>query len=283
MTISEKPDHHQPQVTLGKLVQSLRKSQHMTGELLGTKVGLSQSKISKIEKGYPPLPDHNIIENILNILNADSTVRQQVELCYTQASESNDLRHVRYYSHYNTPHYYLNLEKNASSIKIYTQNVVPVLLQTIDYRSAGIARFITPKQSGSALIKDINLRQDLLWDEEKHYTFLLNEAALYTYFDIKSQLTQLDRLERLASSSHLAIGIIPTTKGLIVYETPNFAIYDNKKVLIAIGGSEMEIKESGNVSQYIHAFKELCNKAHFGQDAIKLIRAASDYFSGTNR
>lgn len=264
---------------LGRLLQVQRKKRSLTGAQLGIRVGLSQSKISKIEQGHPPALSLENLEKILDILDASQQIRQQAHLLMAQQNPDISAPSVYHLQH--PADFYFKLEQKATSIYVYSHNILPALLQVPAYREASLQIMGLRQNEIQIIIKESLKRQDLLWNPETSHLIFIQEAALYTLpSTITTQLTQLDRVERLIGLRSCTVGILPTSAGLPVFELPNTIMYDEKRVLASYGLTDVEFQDAETVRQYISAFAELRQKAYFDDDARLLIRNAMDYFDG---
>lgn len=277
--VSDTPHLQTASLQLGRIIQALRKDNNITGAQLGSRAGLSQSKISKIEHGRLPLPAWDVIENILTILNATQQIRQQVQLLEAQLQDV--------HSAYGPYHFtaaevnFRELESQAKSLQSYSNTVLPMQVQTSAYRLACLQLIYPHGADLRAIMKESLLRQDLLWNAAIRHYLLMNEVVLYTIVtSTRVHLTQLDRLERLVGIDGCEIGIIPTKAGLPVLEVSSFTLYDATRLCFSIGTSETMINSPGTVAQFVQVFGELSQKAYYGSEAITLIREAIDYFNG---
>src|ERR1700691_1655660 len=122
------------QVNIGQLIRELRRQRNMTGGELAQRIGLSQSKISKIETGLDTNIPSSRIEKILNILEAPQTIRQQI-----QASLGNsDIVQVRRLRTRPVSAHERALEelRVVNLLRTFSFNLCPALLQTVEYREA---------------------------------------------------------------------------------------------------------------------------------------------------
>lgn len=263
---------------IGQFILNLRKQRNMTGIELGEKVNLSQSKISKIENGYYPQLQYAEIENILNILDAPKTIRQQISLAMTR-QQPKVLIHRRYsYSYdFDRP---LELERNATTIRMLLFDIIPAILQTMAYRESYLQCLNIKAENIQLAMKNSLLRQDLIWEGRRKYFFLIAEPALYTVTgtDIAVQVGQLDRLERLIGVSNLSLGIIPLEAGMSVMESSSFSVYDEQLAGWSETNIEVESKDSEVILQYLKVFTEREQVAHYGDDAKAIIQKAINYF-----
>ncbi|HSX06499.1 MAG TPA: Scr1 family TA system antitoxin-like transcriptional regulator [Candidatus Saccharimonadia bacterium] len=261
---------------IGRLLQDLRKQRHLTGEQLANAVGLSQSRISKLENGYPEALVPAQIDSILNILKAPKTIRQQISIMILHRADGSSIQFTHAYDFEADATYW---DQPVSIYRQFVVNAVSSLVQTTAYREALIRRLGVSEQKVSAQIAKNVTRQDVLWDASKSFYLVMPEAGLYTLVaDTNVQIAQLDRLERLTDPAHIHLGIIPMQAGMTFLETGTFALYDDQILMRIFGDTEIESRETATILKYLHTFVELDQKAYYRDDAVTLIRKASDHF-----
>lgn len=265
---------------LGQIIKNLRKEHHLSGEDLGKKAGLSQSKISKIETGYYPYINPKEIENILNILECPKTIRQQVDRLLTEIEPSTTLKRP-----YSLPQKLgAQVGKQAKSIVMFAYNSIPCIFQTYAYREASVLRYGRPPEEMQLFIKDMLERQELLWDKERSYHVILHQAALYTCPVSKGQqLAQLDRLQTMMDLPNVKVGILPVEAGLSLIENSNFVIYDRKWLFLCLAKGDVETQDIEDITIHLRVFAELEYLAHYSDEAKNLVRKAMEYFMYPNR
>lgn len=261
---------------IGLLIREARKRRKLKSVELGVMVGLSQSKISKLENGYSATLSTKVIEDILRVLRPSKAMTQRIYalLLHNSTSSIVPLQYV-----FNDFRYISKAERQASVIRSYTINNIPAPLQNLEYREVVLrAAGIGPDRMPAA-IKDSLTRQDLLWEGTRIYQYIITEAALYCLpAGINAQLAQLDRLEQLCALQNIHIGIVPTQIGLPLFEAGNFTLYDEQQLYRPLGEIELETKDKETILQYSRVFAELEKKAVFGTEALSLIRKAKAYF-----
>lgn len=263
---------------IGVILKKLRKQNELTGEALGERVGISQSKLSKIETGFYPKLQAGEIEKILNILEAPQTIRQQVMHAIGENAYNDPVRFDIFPGGRCNDMY--QLEKQSSIINIFCIGLAPMLLQLPGYREACLAGCGLNAQQISEDLRLATKRQDLLWDRAHKFTFIMSQAALYTLIATRAvQVAQLDRLERMVRTSHVKIGIIPLEAGLVVTENGSFAVYDRKRAVQMVAYGEIEISDMPKIALLSEVFASLEKLACYDQRAIDLIRQAADYFT----
>ena len=263
---------------IGQTIRELRKAKGITGEEFGRRVGLSQSKISKIETGYYTQLQYEEIENILNILEAPSPILQQT-LRSLRDKTANGYSIVTYSRSISLE--YTTLEHSARLIKVYTANAIPALLQTVVYRRGSLTYKGIADEAMGGYIQNALSRQDLFFDGKHSFHLVIPQSVLYTLATSKKEhVAQLDRLERIANvgDESVKLGIIPLEAGTVLAEYSSFALYDDRILVQALANSELTTKDKREVDLHVSIFNALESIACYRQDAIQLIRKAADYF-----
>lgn len=262
---------------VGRLVRQLRKQRDITGIELGKRAGLSQSKISKIETGYYPVLHAAEVEKILNILDAPKTIRQQVSVALGKMNmERLQIGVPGLQLRIKPPEY----RRNVKQYRIFGINLIPVLLQIAPYRHAILKSYSMDQDDINEWMKEMITRQDLLWQKDVSFYFVIHEAALYTSpATTAEQLAQLDRVERVMDIKNVTLGIIPLQAGLTLTENASFALHDDAMVSKTIANGEIESTDEEDIALHARIFKELERLSVGGDEAKMLIRRAYDYFS----
>lgn len=260
----------------GSLIRELRKQRRLTGGELGKKVGISQSKISKLESGYYSRLNTEEINSIFAVLRPSK--KQQLEI---QAALENTLSELK--AHRITPPQWRNtsqLEKDARVVRMFMVSLLPAFLQTIEYRKAFLALYNFSAEELVADRRNVLNRQDLLWARDRTFHFILYEACLYACPGSRdTQLAQLDRIERLVGLENVKIGIVPFKPGLPAMPYENFVLYDTHQLIIEAVSFEIVSKDLTPIQDHIKTFTALDKRALYGGEAREIIREAVKYFS----
>jgi transcriptional regulator with XRE-family HTH domain len=264
---------------LGRLLADARLKSRMSGTEVSDRAGISQSKLSKIETGVYPKIETILVNKLLNILKPEIYIQQQVTLLLNDDSAGgspakplNDFDYEQVYRY----------EHGATQIKNFAFNAVPAILQIAEYRQTMLKKYVLSKDLVVQEATVQQRRQDLLWDTNRHFHFILAETALHlTPGGPLVQLKQLDRLERLVGRSNIRLGIVPYRTGLTVLEHGNFVLYDDQVVKQAMLGTEIDTRSEQLVNEFVSVFTELQLKAVYDELAVQLIRQAMDYIGST--
>ncbi len=170
-------------------------------------------------------------------------------------------------------------EQKSHSLKSVTIQGIHSLLQTTPYRLATLKGYELSQDEMHIAMRETVKRQDMLWDTQKRFHFIMHQSTLYSAPAGNSvQTLQLDRLERLLDAPTLRIGIVPTEAGSLVIEHGTFVIYDDSEVLEPILGGETYSLDRRRVAEYLKIFSDMEQRALYGDEARQLIRLAAGHF-----
>ncbi len=264
-------------LAIGNIIKDLRKSKRLTGSELGKKVGLSQAKISKIESGTNRL-DQAELERVLMILEAPQSLRQKVLslLAEAQPSVLSSIPYKPYWTHARA----LEYDSKATEIRIYLWCLVPALLQTTEYRRALMKGYDISEEAILNHLKVSLARQELLWDKNKRFHFILHESVLYGKPSTRNvQTVQLNRLERYIGQPNIKLGIVAFKSSLPIVDGSSFALFDDRFIVTSAVGTDIVSKDSELIRNHVKAFNAYDDVACYGDEARALLYQAIDYFS----
>ncbi len=145
---------------IGNTLKELRRRQNLTGASLGEKVGLSQSKISKIETGAYSVTIEEI-DRLLNILKPSEIIRQQIYNAFNeQKPYSQSKTYTMNFRH--NPNAF-DVEQKAKDVCVFCMTQTPALLQTASYREGLLRHFDLSEEEIRDNLKMTLCRQDRLW------------------------------------------------------------------------------------------------------------------------
>jgi transcriptional regulator with XRE-family HTH domain len=148
------------------MVRTLRRDAGLTGVELARLVGVSQSRISRIETGHL-VPQNDEVARIADALRVDASTRQELEEQARSARSS--MRswrrlHARGFAPHQTD--IARMEATAARIRLFQPNLVPGLLQTAEYARHAIELATDSNDIGAGVASRI-ARQSILYDRGK--------------------------------------------------------------------------------------------------------------------
>lgn len=218
---------HTQRKYLGNELRRLRETAGLSGRDVAPLVGVSQPTISRWEKGakVPTIPEANAFADALQA-SAETRERllQLVEAAHSEVvtwrSALRDKGHLQ--------DQVRELEASARTLRNFQPVIIPGLLQTAAY-----ARRVLPlvdrtgRQDYAAAVAARMQRQEILYNPDRRFEFLIMEAALRLRLGgPEVLLPQLDRIAQVSTLENVTIGLIPQGPVTAIGWHP-FVIYDD--------------------------------------------------------
>jgi transcriptional regulator with XRE-family HTH domain len=210
---SDRQPQPQPRGKRQRLAAELRRLRDLaglSGRELAARLGVSQSKISRIESAalLPSLPDVEAWAQAADASGEDFALlreltREAFTEVHTWRARAKALPDVNEELRSSDVH--------AEALFNLQLAVIPGLLQTAAYARRIFEIFVTPcpPEEVAALVAARVDRQVTLYGEQR-LEFLIGEGALRTrYGPVPDQLAQLDRIASLTTLANVQIGLIP--------------------------------------------------------------------------
>jgi len=257
-------------LSLGPELAKLRKQRGLTGVALAKIVGISQSKISKIEVGSV-IPSPEDVDRLARALGAsDDQVAVLVERAEGHQDELVDVRFTgrRMIS---TQQDLASLERGARSVHVFQPAVVPGLLQTTEYARAVLsdyAEVFVEALGGSGgdekavppAVTARVARQEVLYDTGKALHLLMMETVLMNRVcSPADMLAQIERIRTVAGYPNVTIGIVPAAIQLSYPPLHGFHMLDDRSLMIDLANTSL-------ISR--------------GREVLRIYRTVFDYFAG---
>lgn len=278
---------------LGAELRRLRDMAGVSGRDLAEQIGISQSKVSRIEAGAA-MPSFSQVMAWAEAVNApDDTRRVLASLTQAAFTEVQTWRAALR----NRPHLQgeiQKLERRAHLIRTFQPALVPGLLQTAEY----VKRVLTLFQPGYAEDKLATVlaarldRQLALYDEAKRFEFLVTEAALrWRPGPPRLLLAQLDRIASLSTLENVSIGLIPLATEAVTSMAHAFVMFeadggasgddhddeeeDGAVVTVETVHANLVVKGAESVSLYHDRWTSLRRMAVFDDEARSFLSQIS--------
>lgn len=218
---------HTQRKYLGNELRRLREAAGLSGRDMAPLVGVSQSTVSRWEKGtkVPTIPESNAFADAVQA--TPETRERLLHLVEAAHSEVVTWRAaLRDKGHLQDQ--VRELEATARRLRNYQPVIIPGLLQTAEY-----ARRVLPlvdrtgRQDYAAAVASRMQRQEILYDPARRFDFLITEAALRLRLGgPEVLLPQLDRIAQVSTLANVTVGLIPHGPVTAVGWHP-FVIYED--------------------------------------------------------
>jgi transcriptional regulator with XRE-family HTH domain len=247
---------------------------------MAQRLGVSQSKVSKIETGALA-PSREEIETWARATGAPRQVtadllarRQRVEVEYRnwrstyRPGAQQRQEEIR------------ELEAEARTIRVFQPSLVPGLLQTAEYAQLRISQWAELTSSGGVkeAVAVRMARQDALYDPTRSFQFVLTEGALRARLcPPQGLIAQLDRIGSLATLPNVSLGILPWETDLPTAPLHAFEMLDEELVTVETFSGEQQLRDPEEIAIYTTIFGMLDAAALHGDEArAVLARIAAD-------
>jgi len=207
---------------LGSMLRSLRADTGLTAEEVAQRLGVSRSKITRLETGERGASEVDIL-SLCELYQVDEKYREYLTGLAAEGKQRGWWRPLT------TPHSaYIGLESDAASISDYGLALVPGLLQTPDYARA-IVRAGTPGMAAETVEERVRLRiarQPLLTSEAApSFDAVLDESVLHRVVESPDvMLAQLRQLLEMSQLPKVTIRVIPYEAGIVPAGVNKFII-----------------------------------------------------------
>lgn len=265
---------------LASKLRDLRRRTPLTGKDLAAEVGVSQSKISKIETGRL-VPSVEDVEKILDAVDAPRPQREDVLAhANTLLTEFTSYRLLHRRGLHVKQAEIKQLEEQSSIVRVFNQSLIPGLLQTADYAREIIRRsaFISEEAVARTVTARLE-RQTLLYEEGRSFNFVVLESALYHRYGSKSAMrAQLDRIEALSTLPAVDLAIVSRDHVLPYIPHNDYTIYDEASVAIETSTHHNVLTDERDVRQYLHLFDSFRAVGDSDDAARRILRRAAAAF-----
>lgn len=277
-----KPTAHE-RLRFARTIRELRERAGLGGVEAGSRAGMSQSKISKIETAQL-LPSTEDVRALCSAYGAsrderDDLVRQVSAL----RDESRRSRIVLAAGAPQVQRRIARMEASATSIRSFQPTLVIGLLQTAAYMSCVFGAELDGRSELSRNDQEMATkaraqRQSVLDDQSKEFALVMTEGALrWQAKDPTVMADQIDAISEATRRPNVRIGIIPWTTPVDVFPRHGFHLYDSVAVVGLETGSAT-ITAPDDVELYERILARLEELASFDDPARReLARIAHDY------
>lgn len=263
-------------------LRRLRRERGLTANEVARKVGLSTSKISRMETGRRALQEDDVAA-LLGFYAAPRPLRQALLRMLREARTSGWWARGDLHLHADLK-FWIELEDESVGMRNYEQLLVPGLLQTEAYARAVLVGSGVPlsEEEIAERVKARLGRQHLLLRHGFRLHVLVHESALRQRIGGREVMReQLLHLAKLAENSAVRLQVVPSGIGahpglgsgpfvlLDFVALPSLVHLENKV-------SSLYMEDTHEVNAYVAAFNEILAAALDPIDSAELIRTTAE-------
>lgn len=264
-------------------LRALREGARLTGAEVAKQLGMSPSKISRIETGHRGLTVE-VVSALLGLYQVPERQREQILDQVRKSGERGwwESRGLGLPESWTT---LINFESRATRIQNYEALVVPGLLQTAEYTGAlrkGINTAMTESELTNFVASSM-ARQAILRRPELHFLAVVDDGALRRPLTERGVMRrQLRHLADDAERPNVTIRVVPWQVGAHAGQRGSFAVMDftDEPSLVYLENqtSCTFLDEQADVAAYRAALSNILNVALEPAESVELIaKLAADH------
>jgi transcriptional regulator with XRE-family HTH domain len=267
------------QARIAAQLRALRLAAGLGGTEAGHRAGLSQSKISKLERqDLRPSPDD--VQTLCDVYGASTAQRDElVRLAATL--KASIIEPARITLSRGAPAHQQRirrLEESATLLRSFQNTMVIGLLQTPAYARVVFTSGVPDEDVDQAVAARIE-RQAQLRDHMPQAVLIMTEGALR--WQAGSPELMAEQVEAIITATELPnaeIGIIPYSTRATFFPRHGFHIYDHDAVIIGTEAGMATVTDPDDIARHEDMFTRLHDIASTGSAArAALTRIATDY------
>ncbi|MGH3854246.1 MAG: helix-turn-helix domain-containing protein [Pseudonocardiaceae bacterium] len=274
---------------MAEALRDLRTDSGLSTTQLAKRLGWSQSKVSKTERGatLPAPPD---VEAWAVATEAPAELRVELlEIAGRAATQFIEWRRFLAPGRRRVQQDVQRLEETSSILRVFAPSVVVGLAQTYEYAKA-IFRIGRggPAENLEDVVQARLARQSVLVDNSKQFELVMGEAALHRrLIPAVAMRAQLERLVELSQQPNIRLGVIRFDTEEQVHQYHGFAIlgdpdHDNEAIVTAETLTRALIfRHDDDIGQYLEYFDALRAAATEGEPLRAFLRELIAEISGT--
>jgi transcriptional regulator with XRE-family HTH domain len=264
-------------------LRRMRDRAGMSGRQLAEQIGISQSKVSRIESGLT-IPNGPEVAAWAGAVDASETtvalLTALTDSLYTEVHpwQAALRKHVHLQGEIQ------EIENRTAAKLTYEPSVVPGLLQTAGYARRLFTMF-DPGYAEADIPAVVTARLDrqlALFDPARQFAFLITEGALrWRPVPAAAHLAQLDRIASLSTLDNVSIGFIPQTIAAVTHVPHGFVIFEavgpeaDALVMTETVHANLTVNDPVHIALYRRQWSLLEKMAVFGDEARTLLAAVA--------
>lgn len=256
----------------------LRDMSGVSGRDLARRIGISQSKVSRLEAGTAQ-PSATEVTAWTRAVGAAGETARLLDMLAEVARDEVETWQAAMEGRPQVQDDIREREAEASRTRSFQPAVVPGLLQTPAYaqRVFSMLKSYVPQTSVAAAVAARLDRQLALYEDGRRFEFLLTEAALrWRPGPPRMMIAQFDRVATVSTLDNVSIGLIPFSVEADTFYSHGFALYDDGDpadtvALVEVDHAGFTVSAPDDVALYESRWSALRKSAVFGNEARDLL------------
>jgi transcriptional regulator with XRE-family HTH domain len=283
MTRSTPPAGRGPadRVRLAAALREGRRHAGLGGIEAGRRTGISQSKISKIERGFL-LPSVEDVATLCRVYDVGTEERDDLVALVAGLREEASAKVILSRGVAEMQRRIGQLETSSTLVRSFEPALVIGLLQTEPYMRLVFGIPDSQELSAKAVDEAVEARaarQLALDDESKRFVLIMSEGALR--WQAGSAALMAEQVEAIAAAAerpNVRVGIIPWTIPVRFFPRHGFHLYDEDAVIVGTETATATMTGAADIATYVDLFTALESSAAFDDTAAEhLARIAREY------
>lgn len=255
----------------------------VSGRQLAHRTGLSQSRVSRIERGeaLASIPELTVW---MDVCGAADHLQAMIEATEAALNQTDGWREFMAADTLAAMQQQVrDREAKARTLRVFQPTLVPGLLQTAEYaRLVFIASDLTGQQDYAAAVQRRVDRQQVLYEQGHRFEFVITEAALrWRPGPPEVQLAQIDRILNLSTLSNVSVSVVPLDGTTTAIPWHGFSLYedldeDEPFVQVETIHAYVSVTEPRDVALYRQQFEALTASAISGRQLAEMLGQLSE-------
>ncbi|MFE9245053.1 helix-turn-helix domain-containing protein [Nocardiopsis sp. NPDC006938] len=266
---------------LARALREARARAGLSGVRAGQSAGMSQSKISKIERSLL-LPSVNDVAELCRVYEIPEPERAELLALAESLREEASARVIMARGVSGFQRKMTKLAASTSVARTFHPVVVPGVLQTREYTRCIFEdprKKVSPEEAEASIEARQERRQGLFHGTTQHRLIVPEGALRWQAGSPELMAEQVEDIARVtAEAPNAVVGVIPWTRPAHVFPGHGFNIYDEDAVMVGTETATATLTGAADIATYVELFGELEKLACFGDEAIDhLERIAEEY------
>lgn len=253
---------------LSRALRDVRVATGLSGKDAADAAGLSQSKVSRIERGrtVPSEEDVRLLASVYRL--APDERDRLVEMARDVKAENRRVVFNRDLGGYQER--IGRIEQQSALIRSFSPGVVPGPLQSPGYVRALFDSGHDSPQANDAGVAARLARQRILDDElnPRRFVFLTTEGALgWSAGSPELMIEQVERIIAATYRRNVRIGIVPFGRPARIFPMHGWAVFDQRAVIVGTETATAILNEPADVATYVELTDEIEKLAVYDDEA----------------